>query len=201
MECGGFDGETASNTLSLELEFGWTGLVIEPNPYYYAQLHARNRNIWSLNSCLSAERWSTRLGIPVRCADHLPFEDCRQAAQMSQQSDSDVIQVPCFTFTSIMRALNITTIDYFSLDVEGMELPVLQTIPFESHVIKVLSIEYKHSRGGKEPIVHLMRSKGYSVFKNITHSEPKRSLYVDDLMFIRNDVLHEIHGPTTSNKN
>ena len=114
---------------------------------------------------------------------------------------ANALLVPCIPVASLLLALNRTTVDYFSLDVEGMELPVLQTIPFESHVIKVLSIEYRHSRGGKEPILHIMRSKGYSVFKNITHSEPKRSLYVDDLMFIRNDVLHEIHGPTTANKN
>ncbi|ESO03313.1 hypothetical protein HELRODRAFT_173599 [Helobdella robusta] len=38
VEAGGFDGETASNTLFLEVERNWTGLLIEPDPYFYTQL-------------------------------------------------------------------------------------------------------------------------------------------------------------------
>jgi len=44
--------------------------------------------------------------------------------------------VPCFPMETMLLALNQTHVDYFSLDVEGLELEVLQTIPFD----KVISI-------------------------------------------------------------
>ena len=44
---------------------------------------------------------------------------------------ADVQTVPCFTLETMLLALNQTHVDYFSLDVEGFELEVLQTIPFD----------------------------------------------------------------------
>ena len=40
-------------------------------------------------------------------------------------------------------AVGQTEVNYFSLDVEGPELDILQTIPFDKIAIDVISIEYK----------------------------------------------------------
>jgi len=53
VECGAYDGETSSNSLPLEYNRQWTGVLIEPNPYYYTQILGKSRNVWSLNACLS----------------------------------------------------------------------------------------------------------------------------------------------------
>lgn len=50
---------------------------------------------------------------------------------------SSFVNVQCFPFYTYLLALNITVIDYFSLDVEGSELNVLKTIPFDKVDIKV----------------------------------------------------------------
>lgn len=47
------------------------------------------------------------------------------------------VDVQCFPLASYIMALNITSVDYFSLDVEGSEMEVLQTIPFNLVDIKV----------------------------------------------------------------
>jgi hypothetical protein len=47
------------------------------------------------------------------------------------------VDVQCFPLYSYLLALNRTKIDYFSLDVEGSELDVLRTIPFEKLDIRV----------------------------------------------------------------
>jgi Methyltransferase FkbM domain len=47
------------------------------------------------------------------------------------------VGVQCLPLWSLLLALNRTTIDYFSLDVEGSELAVLKTIPFDKIDIKV----------------------------------------------------------------
>lgn len=48
-----------------------------------------------------------------------------------------VVDVQCFPLFSFLIALNITTLDYFSLDVEGAEFAVLKTIPWDKVNIKV----------------------------------------------------------------
>lgn len=48
-----------------------------------------------------------------------------------------MVNVQCFPLYTYLLALNKTVIDYFSLDVEGSELNVLKTIPFDKIDIKV----------------------------------------------------------------
>lgn len=52
-------------------------------------------------------------------------------------AQSGYVDVQCFPLYSFLLALNKTTIDYFSLDVEGAELAVLKTIPWSKVNIKV----------------------------------------------------------------
>ena len=59
------------------------------------------------------------------------------SADSSGKRKANQVEVQCLTVYSLMLALNRTTIDYFSLDVEGVELEVLQTIPWDKVNIKV----------------------------------------------------------------
>jgi len=47
------------------------------------------------------------------------------------------VDVQCFPLFTFLLAINRTTIDYLSLDVEGGELDVLYTVPFHRVNIKV----------------------------------------------------------------
>ena len=46
-------------------------------------------------------------------------------------------KVICFPIFAILSAIGNPTIDYFSLDVEGSELPILRSIPWQKVTIKV----------------------------------------------------------------
>ena len=50
----------------------------------------------------------------------------------------------CFSFGAMMAALNVNRVDYFSLDVEGGEVPVLKTINWNDVYIDVIGIEYRY---------------------------------------------------------
>ena len=52
------------------------------------------------------------------------------------------IKVQCFPLYSILLAVGITKIDFFSLDVEGAEQIVLDSIPFDKVDIGLFVIEY-----------------------------------------------------------
>ena len=48
-----------------------------------------------------------------------------------RQNHALEIQIQCFPLYSLLLALNQTRVDFLSLDIEGYELSVLKTIPFE----------------------------------------------------------------------
>ena len=42
-----------------------------------------------------------------------------------------VSKVKCFPLTSLLAAMNVNHVDFFSLDVQGVEFSILQTLPFD----------------------------------------------------------------------
>jgi hypothetical protein len=57
VEAGANDGVTESNTLALETEYGWTGLLAEPVPWLYNQLLATGRRAAFLDVCISSKQF------------------------------------------------------------------------------------------------------------------------------------------------
>ena len=96
--------------------------------------------------------------------------------------------MPCFPLTSLMLALQRTHIDYFSLDVEGFEFDILQTIPWTKLDISTFSVEYAHPRVGKNGTIAYMKDRGYKVAADIKFTDPKSVLYVNDLIFVKRDL-------------
>ena len=93
--------------------------------------------------------------------------------------------VPCFPLESLLAAINQTHIDYFSLDVEGAEMDVLKTIPWNKLDIDILSVEYLHAPKGKKTYSEFMESVGYKVHADIHLHKPDQTLYVDDYIFVK----------------
>ena len=55
IEAGALDGERSSNTYYLEAIYGWTGLLVEMDPYYFIQILGKSRHAYSINSCISPD--------------------------------------------------------------------------------------------------------------------------------------------------
>jgi hypothetical protein len=58
------------------------------------------------------------------------------------------VQVQCIPLYTYLMALGVSEVDYFSLDVEGADLAVLKTIPFDKVTFKV---ERQSGRMGSMP--------------------------------------------------
>ena len=76
-----------------------------------------------------------------------------------ENKNTELIQ--CFPFYSILLATGRTRVDLFSLDIEGDELAVLKTIPWNKVDIKVVIVEYNFKQDIKKALVDYMSSKGY----------------------------------------
>ena len=79
-----------------------------------------------------------------------------------------IVYVPCFSLNTIMSALNKIHVDYFSLDVEGSELDVLNGIDHNRIMIDTFTIEHNGYVDLKKSIVLQLEGKGFIKLKEDT---------------------------------
>ena len=53
VEVGAVDGDFMTQTLALERNLSWTGLLIEPDPRSFLELQKAKRNAWLSNTCIN----------------------------------------------------------------------------------------------------------------------------------------------------
>lgn len=88
--------------------------------------------------------------------------------------------VQCFPLFSVLLAVGVKEIDYFSLDVEGAEYEVLKTFPFSDVRIRILSIEYDHIRlqpGVDQALRKLMADNGYRLVTEVSRGFANDYIY------------------------
>lgn len=150
------DAVDLSNTLALEQHHGWTGLCVEPNPnYWYGLSHRKCTVVGALMGGRKEQvevEFRGVLGGIVELTPNYPADP--QAPPVSRYTAPirDVLerfQVP-------------TTIDYFSLDVEGAEMLIMKEFPFDRYTIRVLTVE----RPGAD-LRSLLEQNGYVFLKDL----------------------------------
>ena len=168
IEIGGYDGEKFSNTLLLEKEYGWNGLLVEANPYTFEILKGRNRKAKSANTCIGNDSLtfkisgSTSSSIDFITSTHLKrinkdINTYGKSGDKRWSHSGEEVTIEC---VSIMTLIDSTDIDYFSLDVEGSELYILQRLEWDKLNIKVFSVEVDQH---KKEIIDFMSNKGYNI--------------------------------------
>ncbi|XP_068207548.1 uncharacterized protein [Palaemon carinicauda] len=60
LEAGAYDGEFLSNTLWLERQYGWRGILVEANPHFFEQLLLKRRKSWAINVCLNVKPYPSK---------------------------------------------------------------------------------------------------------------------------------------------
>ncbi|KAK4005095.1 hypothetical protein OUZ56_006820 [Daphnia magna] len=179
VECGASDGEFLSNTLYMERYKNWTGLLIEPDRGSYDSLLTRKRKATHVPACLSLETYPTEVS----------FKSVFQVGSIQEKSswfgNDQLITVQCFPFYSFLLAYGRTSVDFFSLDIEGHELKVLKTIPWHKVDIKTIVVEWEHVDEGEEAIVKFMEESGFVNFGKIA------TPYARDIVFVK-DFLSDL---------
>ncbi|KAK3577438.1 hypothetical protein CHS0354_032287 [Potamilus streckersoni] len=149
VEAGAFDGESISNTLFFERVRKWNGLLVEPDPKTYFRLQSKHRNAYLINACLSVgPKPSIVTFNAANEMGHVIQNDEDRRWVEENLNKWDLIEVPCFPLLSILLALEQMEVDYFSLDIEGYELAVLKSIPFDKVKIRFLTVEFMQGQEG-----------------------------------------------------
>ncbi|XP_053380145.1 uncharacterized protein LOC123554315 [Mercenaria mercenaria] len=160
VDSGAHDGEIQSNTLFFERIRHWTGILIEPQPEIYKQLKRKHRKSFLLNACVSVVPYPSKVKFLPTSFYGKMVENVTSEDKWIKEGFKE-ITVQCFPLYSILLAMNQLTVDYFSLDVEGLEVGILNNIPHDKVKIRTISIEYDKVDGGAEKLKTLMKEKGY----------------------------------------
>ncbi|XP_035714231.1 protein Star-like [Folsomia candida] len=105
-------------------------------------------------------------------------------AFLGNEGDYRSFEAQCFPLYSILRAINVTTVDYFSLDIEGAELSVLKTIPWEAVLIKTLSIEVRNKTD--EKLKDYMKSVGFQFVRFLKNGFSHDHIYAHSSITLSN---------------
>jgi FkbM family methyltransferase len=170
VDIGAHDGVTFSNSLHFE-RLGWKGICIEPNPEVFKQLRER-RSCECLNTCVSEVSGEVEFNMVVAVAEgdftnmlsgiHNKYDKRhmrrfeREVAETGGRLER--VKVPSRRFNECVPAG--TRIDFVSIDTEGAELAVLQSIDFDAVDIQCFVIENNY---GDASILDFMKARGYSL--------------------------------------
>jgi hypothetical protein len=102
--------------------------MIEAEPFNFLEALGRKRNVTLVPTCLSLSPKPTLAKILLNEG---------ALAKIDPDSTKSSVSIQCLPLYSILLALNRTSIDLFTLDIEGNELDVLRTLPFDKVDIKV----------------------------------------------------------------
>ena len=95
------------------------------------------------------------------------------------------IAMPCYPLYSLLLALNVSKVDFWSLDVEGAEYPILESFPFNKVDISVLAVEDEHGKHTRPEMKAMMKKHRYKTHKEIKLNDKINLLYVNDIIFVK----------------
>lgn len=149
LDIGANDGIVLSNTYFFEKEKAWTGVCIEPHPDIFKQLQS-NRNcflenccITDTDGCVTFRKVSGAANMFSGIVDFMDEVHCKRIEKRIKEwgGSYEDIRVESREINSILDKYSITQIDYCSIDTEGAELQIIQSIDFDKINIKVFSVE------------------------------------------------------------
>lgn len=168
IDIGASDGQTLSNSLLLEKDFGWSGIAIEPDPKA-ARRFRKLRDCTLVESAVVSEREAgkallVRAGMLSALSGHLPND--QHALRRAKHGRS--ISVATESLNEILEKNGSpNNIDFISLDIEGLELSVLESLDWGRYCVRAIAVEH-----------------------NFTLSEPRIQSFLETMGFRR--VLMEL---------
>jgi FkbM family methyltransferase len=154
IEAGANDGIAQSNTYFLENKYHWRGLLVEPVPKYH-DMCRRARRAQVVNCGLGPlQKDGTELEMLAGGLMSLPLavdqallrgRSVRQHAAFGAREfggqGPELVRTRVRALSKLLDELGLRDVDFFSLDVEGYELEVLEGLDFTRHAPRYLLIE------------------------------------------------------------
>lgn len=177
VEFGAMDGIRASNTLLMETQLDWQGLLVEPVPKYQTLL-PENRTCKIDFRCVSDVTGET---VDFSIADQGGYPG--MVGYNLYGANGTVIQVETVSLNDLLDQHDMPNeIDYISMDVDGAEVMILAGFDFDKRRVNVWTVEH-NQREFRQDVLDIMTRQGY-----------QRVLYRDqcyDDLYVHEDFLKQ----------
>jgi FkbM family methyltransferase len=180
IEIGANDGIKQSNTLVLEKYLGWHGVLIEPHPETFLELckNRKSSNFFANAACVdfgypepSVElNYSGLMTIQMNLeiSDPNYHGHSRQGRNYLGSQEVYSFSAKALSLASILKEAGAPSIiDFFSLDVEGAELQVLEGIDHLHYRFQVILVETKQI----SEIERYLNSNSYKMMEKVSHHD------------------------------
>jgi len=179
IDCGANDGINQSTTWYFEKYLNWRGILIEPLPKIYKELKLnRSKNNFFFNNALVSSNYKKKF---IKMFD---YKDSMMAkvynSRFSNHLNQETINVKVSTLDDILNKIYYKKkIDFFSLDVEGSELNVLNGVNFNKFIFNYILVETSNFRIIKKFLI----KKNYRFIKRLSNYNIKHLPDFGDYLF------------------
>jgi FkbM family methyltransferase len=186
VEVGAVDGYHFSNTVFFEKHRKWTGLCIEPNPTEFKKLKSSKRTCVKENYAidtkeskvdfLAIDGYGKGLSGIVDKYDEKHLKRINEETK-GHKSKKNFYKVKTIPLQKLFDIHGLDYIDYCSIDVEGAEFQVLNSIDFKKTYIKCFTIENNYGASREHS---LLKKNGYKLWKKVRWEE----FWVRDISYL-----------------
>ncbi len=144
VEIGAFDGIQGSNCYHFEKFLNWDGIALEPSRIQFEKLK-KNRKCKILNEAVSHQIKEVEFVEVIEGLTQMSginnnsYQRNMNIITKNERSKTQSINLKTITFEQAVPKN--TDIDYLSIDIEGGEMDLLNSINFNDNDIKVISVE------------------------------------------------------------
>ena len=172
VEIGAWDGEIISQTIRLEQDKGWKGICVDPFPHGFS-----NRDcdvVWRAISKDGKDREFLQVSIDRRNGGDVSyfsgFADSMGAnlELIYDHCDYNRVTVKTVTIDNLWERYKLPNyVDFLSIDTEGSELEIFQSIDFNKLSFGLIVFEHNENINVKHNIGRLLNYAGYKLLDKL----------------------------------
>jgi len=160
LEIGANDGFDLSNTVYLEENFGWKGILVEANKKYKTSLEKRKNSV-VVNKAVSSQRGKAEF---IDAGLYGGLKASLDSTHDLYTKDAASITVDCMTLQEILDTAGAPEqIEFISIDTEGGEISIVKQMVSVNRRFKCGCIEYNKRMEDYKEIVSILEDADYKV--------------------------------------
>ena len=172
IEIGAYDGIIGSNCYYFEKYLNWNGIALEASPIQFEKLK-KNRKCKLFNKAISDEIKDVEF---IEVTEGLTqmsgindnhFKENLDIISNNKSSKTKSYNLKTVTFDQVVTKNS--NIDYVSIDIEGGEMNLLNSINFDNYNIKVISVE--NNIPEKQNFKNFFEDKNFIYFDRVGQDE------------------------------
>lgn len=164
VDFGATNGLEGNNTMLLEKQYGWNGILVEPARVWHGELE-KNRHCVIDRRCVWKETgkiiefWETDAAV-LSTAKEFAQSDLHHRSRLQPKDSYTVETVSLNDLLTEHKAPK--HIDYLSIDTEGSEFAILEAFDFSARTFEVITCEHNFS-DNRDKIRGLLSNHGYKL--------------------------------------